>query len=360
MSPAGGGTCGEGTTAGRPDASRGTAGASASSPGAGVDAASTSAGRSGIGAGVASTPAGRPGAEGAGVGAPAAAACPVCPHHCRLRPGQLGRCRARVGGADGQTIPLSYGRATALALDPVEKKPLARWRPGTLVLSVGSYGCNLSCPFCQNAHIAAAGADDVDWRELAPDELVAMACRLRERDGRVTGLAFTYNEPLVSWEYVRDCARLAHARELANVLVSNGCACTEVISELCGLIDAANIDLKAWGQAGYNRLGGDFACVRSTIAALAADPACHLEVTTLVVPGLSDAESDVDAMAAWLAELPYLEDGVSAGDASITYHLTRFFPRHRMADASPTPVATVRHLADVARRHLGHVYVGNC
>ena len=142
--------------------------------------------------------------------------------------------------------------------------------------------------------------------------------------------------------------------------MSNGCACAEVISELCGLIDAANIDLKAWGQAGYDRLGGDFACVRSTIAALAADPACHLEVTTLVVPGLSDAESDVDAMAAWLAGLPYLEDGVSAGDASITYHLTRFFPYHRMEDASPTPVATVRHLADVARRHLRHVYVGNC
>lgn len=276
------------------------------------------------------------------------AVCPVCPHHCRIAPGATGLCRGRAN-VDGRSVCANYGRLTSIALDPVEKKPLAMWRPGSYVLSVGSYGCNMDCPFCQNDAISMANEHGVPWRKVAPDELVDMARRLRGEDPRVCGLAFTYNEPLVGWEYVRDCARLAHDAGLSVVLVSNGMACAPVVQGLAGLVDAANIDLKAATEEGYRELGGDLACVRATIEALATDPACHLEVTTLLVPGLVDPIADVDALARWIASL----------DPGIPYHVTRYFPHRRMADA-PTPLAAVRRAAEVARRHLRHVFTGNC
>lgn len=275
--------------------------------------------------------------------------CGVCPHACALAEGQRGLCRGR-GARSGAVVDENYGRVTSIALDPVEKKPLARWRPGSFVLSLGSYGCNLRCPFCQNAAIACAGADDVAWRELAPEEAVALALRERERGRGCVGIAYTYNEPLVGYEYVRDTARLAHEAGLANVLVSNGMVNPGPLAELSGLIDAANIDLKGFTSAFYEMAGGDLDAVKRTIATLAADESCHLEVTTLVIPGLNDDPAEIDAAAAWLASL----------DADIPYHLTRFFPCHRMLDRLPTPVATLRTLADVARRHLDDVILSNC
>ena len=276
-------------------------------------------------------------------------ACDVCHRHCSLAPGQTGACRARTN-VDGQVVPSAYGRLTSIAIDPIEKKPLARFRPGTYVLSVGSYGCNLRCPFCQNHTIAQAGEHDVGWREVAPEELVELAVRERRRDPRMTGIAFTYNEPLVCWEYVRDCSVLAHEEGLATVLVSNGCANPQVIGELNGLIDAANIDLKCFTQEGYERLGGSLELAMGTIELMARDPSCHLEVTTLVVPGLNDDEDEIDAMARWLASLGGIE----------VHHVTRYHPAWRMRKGRPTPVADVYRLAEVARRHLPHVRVGNC
>ena len=295
---------------------------------------------------------------GAARGAAAATVtCPVCPRRCRLAPGALGACRARRN-VGGRSVAEGYGRVTSLVLDPVEKKPLARWRPGSYVVSVGSYGCNLSCPFCQNHQISQAGEKDVACRELAPEALVALTAEAAAHDQRVVGIAHTYNEPLVAWEYVRDTALLARERGLASVLVSNGCAEPAVIDELAPLLDAANIDLKGFSPAFYDACGaapGTLDAVRSTTERLAAEPGCHLEVTTLVVPGMNDDEAEVDAIAAWLAGL-----GGGRGAEDVTYHVTRFFGRWRMADAAPTPVETVRRLADVARRHLRHVRVGNC
>ena len=288
---------------------------------------------------------------------PAAVTCDTCPRHCRLAPGALGACHARRNEG-GEVVPVGYGRVTSLALDPVEKKPLARWRPGSLVLSAGGYGCNLTCPFCQNWEISQAGQEDVRWREVAPDELVALALEARRRDPRVTGIAHTYNEPLVCWEYVRDCARLARGAGLATVLVTNGCVEPRVLDALDGLVDAANVDLKGFSDGLYAACGGapgSLARVRGTIERLAEDPRCHLEVTTLVVPGMSDSEDEIDELSAWLAGL----DG-GRGRETLTHHVTRFFPRWRMADASPTPVELVRRLADVSRCHLRHVLVGNC
>lgn len=274
------------------------------------------------------------------------AVCDVCPHACALAEGQRGLCRARVA-RDGRVIDENYGRMTALALDPVEKKPITRWRSGSNVLSVGSYGCNLRCPFCQNADIACAGLDDARWREVSPEALVNLALKVRPDN---VGLAFTYNEPLVGYEFVRDAARLAHEAGLANVLVSNGMVNDGPLEELVPLIDAANIDLKGFDQGFYDVVGGDFAAVKHTIETLAACPTCHLEVTTLVIPGLNDDSAVIDAAARWLASL----------DPTIPYHLTRFFPCHRMQDRPPTPVETLHELADVARKRLDDVLLGNC
>jgi len=275
--------------------------------------------------------------------------CTTCPRGCSLAPGAVGACRAR-GNVGGEVVPLGYGRVTSIAVDPVEKKPLARWRPGSSVLSLGGYGCNLRCPWCQNHTISQVGEEDVPWRELSPEDVATLATRLNHDDSRMVGVAYTYNEPLVAWEFVRDSAELVREAGLANVLVSAGCVSKDVAQAVAPLIDAANIDLKSFRQETYQRIGGDLRTVQETICILAAEPACHLEVTTLVVPGVNDTDQEMDDLSAWLASV----------DPDITLHVSRFFPNWRMRDRGPTPVRRVYELADVARRHLSHVYTGNC
>lgn len=272
------------------------------------------------------------------------AVCPVCFHHCTLEEGQTGLCRARVN-RDGTVVCANYGRLTALNLDPVEKKPLRRFCPGKLILSVGSYGCNLRCPFCQNAEISMAD-ESSGTLDVSPEELVQKALDLVPQ-GNI-GLAFTYNEPLVGWEYVRDCAKLAHARGLKTVAVTNGTICREPLLSLLPEIDAMNIDLKGFTQRYYSLLGGDLETVKETITLAA--PRCHVEVTTLIVPGENDTEEEMDALSSWLA-------GV---DPEIPLHISRFFPRFRMRDRGPTPPETIYRLCATAQRHLKWVYPGNC
>ena len=270
--------------------------------------------------------------------------CDLCFHHCRLGEGQTGLCRARAN-RNGTIVPLNYSKLTALAHDPIEKKPLRRFHPGSRILSVGSFGCNLHCPFCQNAGIAAVGAETCT-RDYTPDRLVQEALRL-QGEGNI-GVAYTYNEPLVGYEFVRDCAGLVHRAGLVNVLVTNGTIGEAPWRALLPLLDAVNIDLKGFTEDWYRRLGGDLATVKRSIA-LAAE-ACHLEVTTLVVPGENDTEEEMRALSAWLASV----------DPDIPLHVSRFFPRHRMQDRSATPVRTVLRLAEVARERLRFVYTGNC
>ena len=277
------------------------------------------------------------------------ATCRVCPHTCSLAPGAIGACRARKN-VDGQVVPAAYGRVTALAVDPVEKKPLARWQSGSTVLSLGGYGCNLRCPWCQNHEISQVGEDDVAWRELAPTDVAQLAARLHSEDPHMVGVAYTYNEPLVTWEYVRDCAQLVHDEGLANVLVSAGCVSAGVVREIAPLIDAANIDLKTMRVQTYRQLGGDLAQVQETIRLLSAEPTCHLELTCLIVPGINDSEAEMNDLASWVASL----------DEKIVLHVTRFFPNWHMRDRGPTPVATIYRLAEIARHYLPYVYTGNC
>ncbi len=272
------------------------------------------------------------------------AVCGICPHRCALEEGQTGLCRARAN-VNGTVTCINYGRLTSLALDPIEKKPLARFRPGSFILSAGSFGCNLRCPFCQNSDISMADAR-IPTSEVPPEALVAKALALKGR-GNV-GIAYTYNEPLVGYEYVRDCAVLAHENGLVNVLVTNGMILEEPLAALLPLIDAMNIDLKGFTQAFYDFVGGDLETVKTAIRLSVA--ACHVEVTTLVIPGLNDGEADMEAEAEWLASV----------NPELPLHISRFFPRYRLTDRPPTPVETICRLRDVAKKHLEYVYTGNC
>lgn len=271
--------------------------------------------------------------------------CELCFHRCRLEEGQTGFCRARVC-RDGVVVPLNYGRLTSLALDPIEKKPLRRFRPGSLILSVGSFGCNLRCPFCQNHQISMAGDGAIQTVDVSPEQLADRAEALIPQ-GNI-GVAYTYNEPLVGYEYVRDCAALVHGRGMVNVLVTNGAVAEQPWRELLPLLDAANIDLKGFTPAWYRRLGGDLDTVKRSIA-LAAEQ-CHVEVTTLLVPGENDSVEEIRALAKWLASVR----------PDIPLHLSRFFPRYQMRDRLPTPAEQVYRLAEEARAWLAHVYTGNC
>ncbi|MBQ3405557.1 MAG: AmmeMemoRadiSam system radical SAM enzyme [Oscillospiraceae bacterium] len=277
-------------------------------------------------------------------------ACQVCPHRCALSEGRTGLCRGR-GMRDGEIIPLNYGVVSSIALDPIEKKPLARFYPGSAILSVGSFGCNLRCPFCQNWEISASdGAEFVrdEDRYLPPEKLAELADDLRPR-GNI-GVAFTYNEPLIGWEYVWDTAQLLRERELKTVLVTNGCVNGEIAEKILPVTDALNIDLKCFRAETYEKLlGGDLETVKRFIARAA--ELCHVELTTLVVPGMNDTEEEIRALTEWVASLPNGEE--------ITLHLTRFFPRYRMTDRSATERQSVLRLVSVAREKLRYVYPGN-
>ena len=281
----------------------------------------------------------------------------MCFRHCNIGEGALGFCGARIC-REGEVTADNYGRITSLALDPIEKKPLNRFHPGSLVVSVGSYGCNLRCPFCQNSEISWSDEalrlrDKAEY--LAPEDLADIAARYRNR-GNI-GLAFTYNEPLIGYEYVRDAARLVHERGMKNVLVTNGTASLEVLEELLPYIDAMNIDLKGFTDHYYSDvLGGDRQMVMDFIER--AVKSCHVELTTLIVPGENDNEEEIREMTGWIAGLKNAE-GEKVG-AEIPLHVSRFFPRFRMTDRDATEVKKVYRLADTARERLKYVYTGNC
>ena len=270
--------------------------------------------------------------------------CTLCFHQCQLNEGQVGFCRARKN-VNGSVLPLNYGKITSLALDPIEKKPLHQFYPGTKILSIGSFGCNLRCPFCQNYEISMSDEVGVPSIFMSPAEVVKKAVELIE-EGNI-GIAYTYNEPLIAYEYVLDCARLAHEQSLKNVLVTNGSISEKPLSELLPYIDAMNIDLKGFTEAFYRKLNGDLHTVKRFIELSYTE--CHVELTTLIIPGENDSEADMEAEAKWIAGL----------DPEIPLHITRFFPRYQWIDKEPTSKKVLYRLADIARKYLTNVYVGN-
>ena len=271
--------------------------------------------------------------------------CEICPHYCNLRNGQVGICRARTN-VDGKILSINYGHITSMNLDPIEKKPLRRFHPGKNILSIGSFGCNLSCSFCQNHEIAMASKDEIRAQNIEPDNMIKMALDLAAR-GNI-GIAYTYNEPLVGYEYVRDCSKLARDRGLKNVLVTNGCFNEEPMKELFPYIDAFNIDLKGFTDEFYKKIGGNLETVKNFIAL--ASNYSHVEITTLIIPDENDSEE----------EIRELSDFIASIDSNIPLHISRFFPSYKMNYKAPTDISLVYHLADIARENLKHVYQGNC
>ena len=281
------------------------------------------------------------------------AKCSVCFRHCDIPEGKLGFCGGRTA-RDGRVEAYNYGRITSLALDPIEKKPLARFYPGSRILSVGSFGCNLRCPFCQNHEISwddRAREFAKTAETLSPEELVDIA-EQTQAQGNI-GIAFTYNEPLIGYEFVRDTATLAKTRGLKNVMVSNGTAELSVLQELKPCIDAMNIDLKGFTDRYYKDvLGGDRPMVMAFIEE--AVKTAHVELTTLIVPGENDSEEEMRELSRWVSSLRNPD-----GEA-VPLHISRFFPRFHMQDRPATSVRTVYRLVEVARENLPYVYTGNC
>ena len=279
--------------------------------------------------------------------------CGVCFRHCHIDEGKLGFCGGRIC-KDGRVTAYNYGKITGLALDPIEKKPLARFEPGSLILSAGSFGCNLRCPFCQNYEISwSEEAERVaeQAEEISPKRLADLAERTQDR-GNI-GVAFTYNEPLIGYEFVRDTAKLVKEKGMKNVLVTNGTAEQAVLQEIAPYIDAMNIDLKGFTDRYYSGvLNGN----RQQVMAFIQEAAntCHVELTTLIVPGENDSEEEMRELASWVSELRN-PDG-----ESVPLHVTRFFPRFHMTDRRATEVRKVYRLAEVAREALPYVFTGNC
>jgi len=271
--------------------------------------------------------------------------CTVCHHHCNLAEGQVGFCRARKN-IKGAIEPINYGLLTSLAFDPIEKKPLHRFYPGAGILSLGSFGCNLHCPFCQNAEISMANASTFQLSYFRPEDVVKKALELKPQ-GNI-GVAYTYNEPLICYEYIIATGKLAHEAGLKNVVVTNGTASLEVARALDGVVDAYNIDLKGITQDYYQKLQGNLAMVQAFITEVV--PHAHVELTVLVVPGENDSVEAMEELSSWIAQL----------SPNIPLHVSRFFPRFEWRNHPATPVKTIYDLADVARKKLKYVYTGNC
>jgi len=268
--------------------------------------------------------------------------CCLCPHNCVISLGALGVCRARKN-INGELYSLNYGKIAAAALDPIEKKPLNRFKPGSMILSVGTFGCNLKCSFCQNWSIAHR---DPDTQDVTSGILVEKAVELK-KNGNI-GIAYTYNEPSIWYEFVYDTAKLAKDRGLANVLVTNGFIEREPLEDILPYIDAMNIDVKAFKQSFYKDIcKATISNVKQTVEIAAGK--CHVEVTTLVIPGLNDDIEEIDELSKWLASI----------SPEIPLHLSRYFPNYNMTDRPPTPVETLKRAAEKAAEYLKYVYLGN-
>ena len=270
--------------------------------------------------------------------------CVLCPHNCKIVSGKLGICGVRRN-QNGTLTAESYGKITSAALDPIEKKPLYHFYAGAKILSLGSYGCNFHCEFCQNYRISMPIKTE-SYQRLSPDEVAAASKDLISQ-GNI-GVAYTYNEPLIGYEFVKDCAKLIKKQGQKNVLVTNGFILPEPLRELLPLIDAANIDLKSFNPVFYDEIGGKQENVKNTIISAASQ--CHIEITTLIIPKKNDSHEEIAVLSEWLADI----------DKNIPLHISRFFPSHKLRNISPTPTETIYKLVDIARRHLRYVYPGNC
>lgn len=269
--------------------------------------------------------------------------CQLCPKGCSIRNGHKGFCRVREN-KEGNLYTLNYARISSYGLDPIEKKPLYHFYPKTLILSLGTVGCNLRCGFCQNWQIAH---EDPETRELQPRGAVSLALEQREAGRNCIGIAYTYSEPFMWYEYVYDTSRLAREKGLKNVLVTNGYVREEPLKRILPYIDAMNIDVKGFTDKYYrDNCVGRLEPVIKTVEM--AQARCHVEITTLLVPGLNDSAKEISRLVDW----------VEAMNPDIPVHFTRYFPNYKF-DLPPTPVETMYRAYELAREKLSYVYLGN-
>jgi len=273
--------------------------------------------------------------------------CRLCSHFCMIEPGGRGKCGVRINRG-GELFTLTYDRAAAINIDPVEKKPLYHFLPGSRTFSFGTMGCNLGCSFCQNYSLSQPPREGspVQGHPVDPEHLVEAAI-----EGGCRSISYTYSEPTVFFELMQDTARLAKQNGLANIMVSNGFMSPECLEELAPLIDAANIDLKAFTPEFYERVcDARLEPVKKNLARMR-ELGWWIEVTTLVIPGLNDDLEELEAMAAFI---------VGELGPETPWHLSRFHPDYKLQDRPPTPVATLEKAWVIGRRAgLQFVYVGN-
>ena len=267
--------------------------------------------------------------------------CGLCPHKCNIKENRIGKCGVREN-RNGILFASGYGCITSLALDPIEKKPLYLFHPGKKIISIGGYGCNMNCPFCQNHHISMEYQNtNIEYMTPAVIKEIAL---MATGDNNI-GVAYTYNEPFINYEFVNECSRMIRKAGLTNVLVTNGYINKEPLINILPFIDAMNIDLKGFSNNTYNKLGGKLEPVKTTIEL--SHNVCHVEITTLVIPDENDHE--VEDIAKWLSTI----------DVNIPYHLSRFFPRYRYTNKIPTPPEMMYKLRDTAKNYLCNVFIGN-
>ncbi len=272
--------------------------------------------------------------------------CFLCAHHCRIGPGGLGKCGVRENRG-GVLFTLVYGCPVSTAVDPIEKKPLFHFLPGTSTYSLATVGCNFACSFCQNADISQMPADQgrIVGRPMSPEEIVAGAVAAGCRS-----ISYTYTEPTIFYEYADDCARLASGAGLKNIFVTNGFMTAQMLTDIDGDLHAANVDLKSFSDEFYRvQTGARLKPVLDSIRRLHG-MGVWLEVTTLLIPGLNDDDEQLYDLAAFLVSL----------SPDIPWHVSRFYPTYRLLDAAPTPVSAIERAVDIGRKAgLRYVYGGN-
>jgi pyruvate formate lyase activating enzyme len=266
--------------------------------------------------------------------------CRLCPNECLIPDGSRGACRVRINKL-GTLYTEVYGKTTGIALDPIEKKPLYNYHPGEHILSVGTKGCNLRCDFCQNWHISQEL--DAPTEDIASLQIVEKAKSLKS-----FGIAYTYNEPFIWYEFVLDTAKLARKNGLENVLVTNGYVNIEPLEGMLPYINAMNIDLKSFNEDFYKKVcKGKLKPILEVIKASA--KTCHIELTTLLIPGLNDSETQIEKLVDWIYD--------NLG-AEVPIHFSRYFPCYNLK-VKPTPVDTLKMAERIAKKKLKYVYLGN-
>lgn len=264
--------------------------------------------------------------------------CGLCPNRCLIAPGARGRCRVREN-QDGVLYSLNYGKISALNIDPVEKKPLRRFMPGTKSLSMGSIGCNFHCPWCQNYSISMGDSPTEDW---TPEDVVKMALEVG-----TPSISYTYNEPTIYIEFVLETARLAKEKGLKNIYVTNGYICSEPLGDLLEYIDAFNIDVKTFDPEIYKKFcGGQLSWIQQTVEKAAKK--AHVEITALLVTGVHDNREGLEKMFAWIASV----------DPAMPLHLTRYFPAYKYHEDA-TKTEFMMEMKALAEKYLQYVYLGN-